>query len=84
MAFDQDDSGLRRMPRRIDDWHPADDGSGHWVLRTRSSLDAGVVTQIFDAQGTRLRRIDADGKITERIDHRELLRIWQAKGLLAR
>ncbi len=84
MAFYHYDSGLRRVPRRIDDWQPADDGSGHWVLRTRSSLDAGVVKQIFDAQGTRLRRIDADGKITERIDRQELHRLWQAKGLLAR
>ncbi len=84
MTFYHYDSRLRRVPRRIDDWQPADDPTGHWVLRTRSSIAAGVVTQIFDARGTRLRRIDADGKITERIDHRELLRIWQAKGLLAR
>ena len=84
MTFYHYDSRLRRVPRRIDDWQPADDPTGHWVLRTRSSIAAGVVTQIFDARGTRLRRIDTDGKITERIDHRELLRIWQAKGLLAR
>ena len=84
MTFYHYDSRLRRVPRRIDDWQLADDPTGHWVLRTRSSIAAGVVTQIFDARGTRLRRIDTDGKITERIDHRELLRIWQAKGLLAR
>ncbi len=84
MTFYHYDSRLRRVPRRIDDWQPADDPTGHWVLRTRSSIAAGVVTQIFDARGTRLRRIDTDGKITERIEHRELLRIWQAKGLLAR
>ena len=59
------------------------DGSGQWVLTTRPLLEADPISQIFDAQGTRLKRIDGDGTVTERIEPAALRRLWQSKGLLA-
>ena len=44
-------------------------------------MDASSITQIFDTQGNRLKRLDANGIITERIDPQELQRLWKAKGL---
>ncbi|MHC4416059.1 MAG: hypothetical protein ACYS0G_12330 [Planctomycetota bacterium] len=82
MAFYHYDNRLQRLPQRIDRWQPAGDGSGSWTLTTQPVLSAGSVTQVFDAAGDRVRRIDGDGKVTERIDPNELRRLWQAKGLL--
>jgi hypothetical protein len=81
MSFYYYDPRQRRMPVRIDDWAPLGDGTGQWVLRSQSMLEAAAHTQVFDSAGRRLRRIDADGKITELIDFAELQRIWKATGL---
>ncbi len=77
------DSGSRRLTQRIDRWERADDGTGNWVLSTQSMLKPGIVTQIFNARGDRLKRIDGDGTITELIDQNELQRLWRSKGLMA-
>lgn len=70
-----------RMPQRLDRWAKAADGSGNWVLTSQPSLDAPPITQVFDARGTRIRRVDADGTVTERIDPTALLSLWKSKGL---
>ena len=81
LAFYHYDSHRQRMPLRVDRWQRTDDGSGNWTLISKLAIDAGSITQIFDAQGNRLKRLDANGVITERIDPQELQRLWKAKGL---
>ena len=81
LAFYFYDSHRQRMPLRVDRWQRTDDGSGNWTLISKLAIDAGSITQIFDAQGNRLKRLDANGIITERIDPQELQRLWKAKGL---
>ena len=76
------DARHEQLPRRVDRWQPAADGSGNWTLVTQSALAAGSYTQLFDANGVRLRRVDADGKVTERTSAEELRRLWRSKGLL--
>lgn len=83
MAFYYYDSRLQRLPQRVDRWEPAKDGSGNWVLTTQPALDAGSITQTFDSAGHRIKRIDANATVTQRIDPAELRRLWLAKGLLA-
>ena len=81
MAFYHYDSHRQRMPLRVDRFTPTADGSGSWSLTSELATDAGVITQIFDRQGNRLKRLDASGVVTERIDRQELQRLWKAKGL---
>jgi hypothetical protein len=40
-----------------------------------------VLVQEFDKDGIRVRRVDADGTVTERITLEELRKLWNAKGL---
>ena len=84
MAFYYYESHRQRMPLRVDRFKPTADGSGTWSLISELATDAGVITQIFDVQGNRLRRIDANGIITERIDRQELQQLWKLKGLSSR
>ena len=81
MAFYYYDPHRQRMPLRVDRFEPTGDGSGSWTLTSELATDTGVIWQIFDPQGNRLKRIDASGVITERIDRRELQRLWKLKGL---
>ncbi len=76
------DSGSKQLTQRIDEWRPAADGSGQWILTTQVLAKPGAITQRFDASGDRINRIDADGTVTERIDPAELQRLWKAKGLV--
>ncbi len=84
MTFYFYDSKSRRIAERIDSWERTRDGSGHWLLTSQPMLEARVITQVFDARGRRIRRIDGQGTITERIDQEDLRRIWRSKGLLTR
>jgi hypothetical protein len=79
MEFFVYDSRHRQLPRRMDRWNQTDDGN--WELVTQSALDAAVIRQVFGPDGGRIRRVDGDGKITERIDPQELRRLWESKGL---
>ena len=47
-------------------------------------LEAAVITQEFDDQGRRIRRIDGQGTITERMSAQDLRQLWRSKGLLTR
>ena len=84
MTFYVYDTKSRRLTDRIDDWRRTRDGSGQWVLKTMPVLDTKPITQLFDAQGNRIRRIDGDGTVTERIDPDRLKGIWRSKGLMER
>ena len=84
MSFYFYDTKSRRLADRIDDWQQSRDGSGHWVLKTLPVLETKPIIQHFDAQGRRIRRIDGDGTVTERIDPNELKAIWRTKGLMGR
>lgn len=84
MAFFFYESASRHLAQRIDRWERSGDAPGQWTLSTQSVLKPGTVTQTFDAHGRRLKRVDADGTVTQRIDGDELRRIWKAKGLIAR
>lgn len=75
------DSRANKLPQRIDRWSRDPDGSGRSVLISRPSSDSPEMKQLFSRDGERLRRIDADGLVTEAIEHADLLRIWRTKGL---
>lgn len=83
LAFFYFDAKERRMPQRLDRWGPAEGDSGQWILTSQPALDEPGSTQHFDASGQRLRRLDADGVVTERIDPTALLDLWKRKGLEA-
>ena len=84
MTFYFYNTNSRRLGDRVDDWQRARDGSDQWVLKTLPVLETKPITQQFDTQGHRIRRIDGDGTITERIDPEVLKGIWRSKGLMGR
>ena len=84
MSFYFYDSKSRRLAQRVDSWQRARDGWAAWVLRTLPMIEATAITQYFDDQGQRIKRVDGNGTITERLDPDDLKRLWQSKGLLAR
>lgn len=75
------DPRTRRLAQRVDHWQAEGD---LWVLTTQPLLEVAHVTQVYDADGRRLKRIDGDGTLTEPIDPRDLQRLWRSKGLLER
>ena len=74
-AFDQRD---QKLPPRRETWSRTTTG---WKLETRIGSSPEVLVQEFDKDGIRMRRVDADGTVTERITLEELRRLWNAKGL---
>ena len=74
-AFDQRDQTL---PQRRETWSRTTTG---WKLETRIGSSPEVLVQEFDKDGVRVRRVDADGTVTERITLEELRKLWNAKGL---
>jgi hypothetical protein len=74
-AFDQRDE---RLPQRRETWSRTESG---WRLETRVGSSPDKLVQEFDKDGVRVRRIDPDGTITERITLAELRKLWRAKGL---
>ena len=74
-AFDQRD---QKLPQRRETWSRTTTG---WKLETRIGSSPEVLVQEFDKDGIRMRRVDADGTVTERITLEELRRLWNAKGL---
>ena len=45
------------------------------------ALDEPAIRQYHDDNGHRVRRVEADGTVVERITAEELREIWQRKGL---
>jgi hypothetical protein len=74
-AFDQRDE---RLPQRRETWSRTASG---WRLETRVGSSPDKLVQEFDTDGVRVRRIDPDGTVTERITLEELRKLWRAKGL---
>lgn len=74
-AFDQRD---QKLPQRRETWSRTTTG---WKLETRIGSSPEVLVQEFDKDGVRVRRVDADGTVTERITLEELRKLWNAKGL---
>jgi hypothetical protein len=74
-AFDQRDE---RLPQRRETWSRTESG---WRLETRVGSSPDKLVQEFDKDGVRVRRIDPDGTVTERITLAELRKLWRAKGL---
>jgi len=82
MAFHYFDARRDRLPQRIDMWRRLDgNGPGVWELTTMPALDEPRIVQVHDERGRRLRRIEPDGSIVERIDVNALRDIWRRKGL---
>ena len=84
MSFYFYDSKSRRLLERVDSWQRARNGPAAWVLTTLPMIEAKPITQHFDDQGRRIRRIDGDGTVTERYEPEDLKKLWQSKGLLGR
>lgn len=80
-AFYCYDSRTNKLSQRTDRWTRDADGSGRHTLISRPSADGAEMKQLFGANGERLRRIDADGLVTELIEHQDLLRLWKSKGI---
>jgi len=75
------DTRSNRLPQRVDRWTPDPDSKGRYTLTSRASVESPEFKQLFGSTGERLRRIDADGLVTEVIEHADLLRLWKSKGL---
>lgn len=75
------DTRSNKLPQRVDRWAPDPEASGRYSLTSRASAESPEIKQLFSAGGERLRRIDADGLVTEAIEHADLLRLWKSKGL---
>ncbi len=82
LSFYSYDPRTQRLPIRIDSWRPDPEHTGLWLLVTRSLIEPASINQFFDSQGNRVRRVDGDGKVTERIDADALRHLWQQKGLV--
>jgi hypothetical protein len=74
-AFDQRDL---KLPQRRETWSRTATG---WKLETRIGSSPDVLVQEFDKDGVRVRRVDPDGTVTERIRLEDLRTLWNAKGL---
>ncbi|MFM1823226.1 MAG: hypothetical protein RI967_1492, partial [Planctomycetota bacterium] len=72
------DPKSERLPQRREKWSRTADG---WRLETRLGTAPEVLVQEFDGAGARVRRIDPDGTVTERIGLEELRALWKSKGL---
>lgn len=72
------DPKSERLPQRREKWSRAGEG---WRLETRLGNAPEVLVQEFDAAGARVRRVDPDGTVTERIGLEELRALWKSKGL---
>lgn len=66
---------------RTDRWEPRTDGSGGWMLTSRTRTDAAETVTLYDRDGTLVRRRHADGAETEAIALEDLHRLWKSKGL---
>ncbi|MSR40758.1 MAG: hypothetical protein EXS10_02520 [Phycisphaerales bacterium] len=72
------DARESRIPQRKETWKRSAQG---WTLESRVAGNNGVMTQEFDAQGNRLKRVDIDGTITVAITPEALKSLWKSKGL---
>lgn len=70
-----------KLTRRVDRWEKADDGSGHWILRTRLKPDAEAIITRYDDEGNFIRQTRPDGVVMEPTTLKELRRLWESKGL---
>jgi hypothetical protein len=86
-AFVAFDTKEGRLSLRLDRWAPGGEGGAGaapgaaWTLTSQPAPDAPRSTQTFDARGQRVRSVDADGAISDRIELAELHRIWKSKRL---
>lgn len=80
LAFFAFDAREKRLSQRRDRWQRSDDGVT-WTLTTQPGPDEPLITQIFDESGNRVRRLDGDGVIVERIEPLALQQLWKSKGL---
>ncbi|HMN95666.1 MAG TPA: hypothetical protein PKC43_03240 [Phycisphaerales bacterium] len=76
-AFDAKES---RLPQRRDRWERSADGAT-WTLTTHPGIDEPPIVQLFDAAGNRIRRVDPDGIVLERIEPVAIQQLWKSKGL---
>jgi hypothetical protein len=76
-AFDQRDE---RVPQRRETWSRTESG---WKLVTQVGTSPDSLVQEFDKGGKRVRRVDPDGTVTERISLEDLRTLWKSKGLPA-
>ncbi len=74
-AFDPRES---RIPQRKETWKRSAEG---WTLESRIAGTNSVLTQVFDPQGHRLKRVDLDGTVTIAIAPDALKSLWRSKGL---
>lgn len=74
-AFDQRDE---KMPQRRETWSRTPSG---WRLETRIGASPDKLVQEFDKDGVRVKRVDPDGTVTERITLEALRALWKSKGL---
>lgn len=74
-AFDQRDE---KLPQRREKWSKTPTG---WKLESRIGASPDRLVQEFDNDGRRVRRVDPDGTVTERISLEDLRKLWRAKGL---
>jgi hypothetical protein len=68
-----------KVYQRHDHWAPAGDGT--FTLTTRLTPDTPAFTTTYGSDGQFLRRVHAEGAVTEPIELEELRRLWKARGI---
>jgi len=82
LAWQHYDRTLGAVVRRLDEVRPVPNSDGEFEIRTLAHPDdPAPVVQRFDREGRLLRRIDADGTVTEAIEAEDLRRLWERHGL---
>lgn len=73
------ESALTKLTIRRDDFKQNADGS--WTVTTLPSENSGEIVSTYSAKGVLLKRVLADGAVTEPIDPERLRRLWADKKL---
>jgi len=82
LAWQHYDRTLGAVVRRLDEVRPVPNSDGEFEVRTLAHPDdPSPIVQRFDREGRLLRRVDADGTVTEAIEAEDLRRLWERHGL---
>jgi hypothetical protein len=82
LAWQHYDRNLGAVVRRLDEVRPLPDTDGEFLVRTLVHPDdPNPIVQRFDREGRLLKRVDADGTITESIEAEDLRRLWERRRL---
>jgi hypothetical protein len=79
--YSVDTTGELTLSLRVDDFQPATNGTGTWVLKSHVKPDLPAVVTIVARDGSLARRTWPEGPVSQPMSLTELQRLWQSKGM---